>query len=75
MTPHLSIDLGEVRGFGYHSGIVFQAYTQGVGRPLGGGGRYDELTSKYGRALPATGFAIDLAAVLESISRQNTTEL
>lgn len=68
-ADRLSIDLGEVRGLGYHSGIVFQAFVAGPGRPVGGGGRYDGLTGRYGRPMPATGFALDLGAALEALDR------
>ncbi len=67
----LSVDLGEVRGLHYHSGIVFQAFVSGPGRPLAGGGRYDGLTARYGRPLPATGFALDLGAVMEARCRRS----
>ena len=66
LEGHLSLDLGEVRGFDYHSGVVFQAFAPGPGRPLGAGGRYDGLCGRYGRDLPATGFALDLAAMIEA---------
>lgn len=67
----LSVDLGEVRGLRYHTGIVFQAFVSGPGRPLGGGGRYDGLTARYGRPMPATGFALDLGAVMEALCRRS----
>ena len=69
LGAHLSVDLGEIRGLGYHSGVVFQAFAPGPGRPLGAGGRYDGLTERFGRSLAATGFALDVAAVLESQGR------
>ncbi|MFT5430425.1 MAG: ATP phosphoribosyltransferase regulatory subunit [Myxococcota bacterium] len=53
------VDLGEVLGFGYYSGIVFHAYTHSVGQSVASGGRYDGLLARYGRDLPAAGFAID----------------
>ncbi len=68
---HLSIDLGEVRGLRYHSGVVFQAFIAGPGRPLGGGGRYDGLTARFGRPMQATGFALDLGAVMEARCRRS----
>ena len=68
---HLTIDLGEVRGLRYHSGVVFQAFIAGPGRPLGGGGRYDGLTARFGRPMQATGFALDVGAVMEAQCRRS----
>ena len=53
-------DLGLVRNIGYYTGAVFEIYDPAVGRPIGGGGRYDELVGRFGRALPAVGFALDV---------------
>jgi ATP phosphoribosyltransferase regulatory subunit len=54
------IDLGELRGYRYHTGVVFAAYSAGLGEALAQGGRYDNVGAVYGRARPATGFATDL---------------
>ena len=66
-----SFDLAELRGYHYHSGVVFDAYCdRGNGAasfPLARGGRYDEVGKAFGRARPATGFSIDLRA-LASVS-------
>lgn len=60
--PSLSIyyDLSELRGYHYHTGIVFAAYTPGQGQAIAKGGRYDDVGEKFGRARPATGFSTDL---------------
>ena len=58
------LDLGEMPGFHYHTGIVFAAYIQGCGKALGNGGRYDHVGEAYGRARPATGFAFDLKSLV-----------
>jgi ATP phosphoribosyltransferase regulatory subunit len=58
------LDLGEMPGFHYHTGIVFAAYIQGYGKALGNGGRYDHVGEAYGRARPATGFAFDLKSLV-----------
>jgi ATP phosphoribosyltransferase regulatory subunit len=60
--PRLSIyiDLGELRGYHYHTGAVFAVYGEGLGEALAYGGRYDNVGAVYGRARPATGFAMDL---------------
>jgi ATP phosphoribosyltransferase regulatory subunit len=58
-----SFDLAELRGYHYHSGVVFDAYCDGVTGPVARGGRYDEVGKAFGRARPATGFSIDLRAL------------
>lgn len=55
-----SFDLGELRGYHYHSGVVFSAYSNGRPNAIAQGGRYDEVGKAFGRARPATGFSIDL---------------
>ncbi len=57
------IDLGELRGYHYHSGVVFAAYAPGWSNALALGGRYDEVGKAFGRARPATGFSMDLREV------------
>jgi len=65
----ISFDLAELRGYHYHSGVVFDAYCAGGSRPasasilIARGGRYDEVGKAFGRARPATGFSIDLRSV------------
>jgi ATP phosphoribosyltransferase regulatory subunit len=61
---NLYVDLAELRGYHYHTGIVFAAYAPGHGRALANGGRYDDVGAVFGRARPATGFATDLKALL-----------
>jgi ATP phosphoribosyltransferase regulatory subunit len=58
-----SFDLAELRGYHYHSGVVFDAYCDGVSGVVGRGGRYDDVGKAFGRARPATGFSIDLRAL------------
>ena len=53
-------DLAELRGYHYHSGVVFAAYTRGRPNAIALGGRYDEVGKAFGRARPATGFSMDL---------------
>ena len=62
-----SFDLAELRGYHYHSGVVFDAYCEGVSGAVARGGRYDEVGKAFGRARPATGFSIDLRALSSSI--------
>lgn len=62
----ITIDLGEVRGFEYYTGIRFAGYARGAGDAVLRGGRYDELVARYGRAAKATGFAVDIEALAEA---------
>lgn len=59
----LHFDLAELRGFHYHTGVVFAAYQQGQGRAIAQGGRYDDIGKVFGKARPATGFSADLRAL------------
>lgn len=54
------VDLAELRGYDYHTGVVFAAYVAGHGQAIAKGGRYDQTGSVFGRARPATGFSADL---------------
>jgi ATP phosphoribosyltransferase regulatory subunit len=56
----VSFDLAELRGYHYHTGVVFAAFTPSVGREIARGGRYDNIGGVFGRARPATGFSADL---------------
>jgi ATP phosphoribosyltransferase regulatory subunit len=63
LTPEvgeLCFDLAELRGYHYHSAVVFAAYARGRTDAIARGGRYDEVGKAFGRARPATGFSIDL---------------
>jgi ATP phosphoribosyltransferase regulatory subunit len=60
LAKHLTIDLGEVRGFDYYTGILFRAYVRDLGFEVAGGGRYDRLLAAYGEDLPAVGFSFSL---------------
>ena len=64
---HVSFDLCELRGYNYHSGIVFAAYAKGYAGPIALGGRYDEVGLSFGRARPATGFSLDLRGAVTSL--------
>ena len=63
----LSFDLAELRGYHYHSGMVFAAYAQGCSGPLAFGGRYDEVGQAFGRARAATGFSLDLRGLITAL--------
>jgi ATP phosphoribosyltransferase regulatory subunit len=60
VAERVIFDLGLTRGLGYYTGAVFEVYDPAVGMPIGGGGRYDELLGRFGRPLPAVGFALTL---------------
>jgi|AntAceMinimDraft_11_1070367.scaffolds.fasta_scaffold00761_6 ATP phosphoribosyltransferase regulatory subunit len=64
--PDLDVyfDLAELRGYHYHTGLVFAAYVAGRGQALANGGRYNDVGAVYGRARPATGFNTDLKALV-----------
>src|SRR5207248_1038172 len=55
LGAELEVDLGEVRGLGYYTGVVFNLYAPGAPRPVGGGGRYDTLLGRFGDSRPAVG--------------------
>ena len=67
----LYVDLTELRGFQYHTGLVFAAYVAGVGDAIAKGGRYDNVGSVFGRDRPATGFTCDLKALAEQCASQS----
>jgi ATP phosphoribosyltransferase regulatory subunit len=60
LAHSVGIDLAELRGYHYHSGMVFAAYHAGSHDAIALGGRYDDLGKSFGRARPATGFSMDL---------------
>jgi len=69
----VSFDLSELRGYHYHTGIVFATFVPGVGREIARGGRYDNIGKFFGRARAATGFSADLR-LLASLSIESTEQ-
>jgi ATP phosphoribosyltransferase regulatory subunit len=63
VAGRVSLDLGLLRDLGYYTGAILEVYDPAVGHVLGGGGRYDELVGRFGRPLPAAGFALYLERV------------
>lgn len=63
VADRVIFDLGLVRTLGYYTGPVFEVYDAAFGSPLGGGGRYDDLLGRFGRSLPAAGWALDVERV------------
>lgn len=69
VDEYVTIDLGELRGFDYHTGVIFQGFLTGFGRAVCAGGRYDGLTGRYGFPAPATGFSFNLFNLLFALDR------
>jgi ATP phosphoribosyltransferase regulatory subunit len=73
LTPEVRdrviLDLGLARDLGYYTGAIFEVYAPGIGQPLGGGGRYDDLLGRFGRPLPAVGFALTVDRLHEALAR------
>ncbi|HEC12456.1 MAG TPA: ATP phosphoribosyltransferase regulatory subunit [Acidiferrobacteraceae bacterium] len=63
----LYYDLADLRGYRYHTGMVFSAYVAGYGEAIANGGRYDAIGEAFGRARPATGFSADLRILLRML--------
>jgi len=70
LADSVLLDLGEVSGFDYYSGVHFEAYVSGLGAPLAGGGRYDHMLARFGYDCPSTGFAFEVGRVLLAIESQ-----
>ncbi len=68
----MSFDLAELRGYHYHTGVVFTAFVPSVGREIARGGRYDNIGAAFGQARPATGFSADLK-LLTNLSKVTMT--
>ncbi len=68
VADRVVLDLGLTRGLGYYTGAVFEVYDPEIGAPIGGGGRYDDLVGRYGRDLPAVGFALNVDRLQEALA-------
>ncbi len=71
----LNIDLAELRGYQYHTGLVFAAYVDGVGHAVANGGRYDDIGKAFGRARPATGFSANIKDMLSTTLQDDETSI
>lgn len=71
---YVNFDLGLIRDFDYYTGMVFEGYTPGLGFPLCGGGRYDNMVASFGIDCPATGFALGIERVLLALERQGIAQ-
>jgi len=70
----VSLDLGEMRGFGYYTGMNVELFS-GAGIPIGTGGRYDNLVKRFGPDLPAVGFGFDIDKLMEAIRNESDSPL
>jgi ATP phosphoribosyltransferase regulatory subunit len=70
LARDIGIDLAELRGYHYHSGMVFAAYHAGSHDAIALGGRYDDVGKAFGRARPATGFSMDLRQLHGLLAKQ-----
>lgn len=69
----VTIDLADLRGYHYHSGVMFAAYVPGLPNAVARGGRYDHVGEAFGRARPATGFSMDLRELARLIPSAERT--
>ena len=70
MEKYVSFDLGLLSKYRYYTGVIFKAYTYGVGDAVAKGGRYNSLLKYFGKDAPAIGFVIVVDDLLEALSRQ-----
>ena len=70
VEDYVTFDLGELRGLDYHTGLTFQGFLSGIGRAVCSGGRYDNLTARYGFPAAATGFAFNLLNLLFALDKE-----
>jgi ATP phosphoribosyltransferase regulatory subunit len=73
VEKYVSFDLGILSKFNYYTGVIFLAYTYGVGDAIAKGGRYDNLLGKYGTDAPSIGFSIIIDDLMSALYRQNAT--
>jgi len=71
VADRVQLDLGLLRDLGYYSGAILEVYDPALGHVLGGGGRYDGLLGRFGRDLPAAGFALYLERLHIAQSEEN----
>ncbi|HIX84419.1 MAG TPA: ATP phosphoribosyltransferase regulatory subunit [Candidatus Megamonas gallistercoris] len=71
VADNVNFDLGVNRDFSYYTGMVFEVYAPGIGYPICGGGRYDNMLSDFGTDCPATGFALGIERLMLALAKQN----
>ena len=75
MGKYISFDLGLVSGLEYYTGLIFRGYAPGTGGAIVAGGRYDNLINDFGKAIPATGFAVYVDALVSCLPPRDGTEV
>ncbi len=70
VSEYISFDLGMLSKYKYYTGVIFKAYTYGVGDAVVKGGRYDGLLRQFGKEAPAVGFCMVIDSILEALFRQ-----
>ena len=70
VDKYVSFDLGMLSKYNYYTGIIFKAYTYGVGEPIVKGGRYDHLLGCFGKEAPAIGFVVVIDDLMSALERQ-----
>lgn len=74
VADNVNFDLGVNRDFSYYTGMVFEVYAPGIGYPICGGGRYDNMLSDFGTDCPATGFALGIERLMLALAKQNQVQ-
>src|SRR5204863_7071252 len=72
VAERVIFDLGLAHDLGYYTGAVFEVYDPALGEPLGRGGRYDDLLGRFGRPLPAVGFALGIDRLHIALTGEET---
>ncbi len=71
MEKYISFDLGMLSKYNYYTGVIYKAYTYGVGDALVKGGRYDTLLGRFGKEAAAIGFVVVMDDLMAALRRQN----
>ncbi|GAA6141187.1 ATP phosphoribosyltransferase regulatory subunit [Hydrogenophaga sp. 5NK40-0174] len=69
----VSIDLADLRGYAYYTGMRFAIFSQGrrgEAVEVARGGRYDEVGAVFGRKRPAVGFSLDVKELVLAVAPQ-----
>lgn len=75
LAEHFDIDFGDAGGIEYYTGLTFKVYVPGSGNEIGGGGRYDNLISNFGKAEPAVGFSFALDGLVGAVTRNQKIQV
>lgn len=74
LGERITLDLGEVRGMEYYTGVTFEAFAPGSGYAIASGGRYDHLLARFGADRPAVGFAVQLERAMLVLEQEQGSE-